>query len=175
MASVGNLFSNMPPLPEHYVLRPALEEQLTRLLCDDRHPVITLQGRGGVGKTSLALEVLHEISRMDEFFGIVWFSARDIDLLPEGPKVVRPDVLSTDDIAQDFSVMMSKSFDRKLKESRKYFTDCLSGAAGDGPFIFVFDNLRDPSRAGRAVSIRQQFRTSPQQGSDHHSHARLQG
>ena len=88
MASVGNLFSNMPPLPEHYVLRPALEEQLTRLLCDDRHPVITLQGRGGVGKTSLALEVLHEISRMDEFFGIVWFSARDIDLLPEGPKVV---------------------------------------------------------------------------------------
>ena len=37
--------------------------------------------------------------------------------------------------------MMSKSFDRKLKESRKYFTDCLSGAAGDGPFIFVFDNF----------------------------------
>ncbi|WP_329321214.1 NB-ARC domain-containing protein [Streptomyces sp. NBC_01715] len=141
MAYVGNLFSNMPPLPEHYVQRAELERQLTERLCDDRYPVITLQGRGGVGKTSLALEVLHKVARMDEFFGIVWFSARDIDLLPEGPKVVRPDVLSTDDIALDFSQLMAHPSARKSKESRKYLADCLSGNASEGPFIFVFDNF----------------------------------
>jgi hypothetical protein len=141
MGIVGNLFSNMPPLPEYYVQRTELEQQLTERLCDDRYPVITLQGRGGVGKTSLALEVLHKVAHMDEFFGIVWFSARDIDLLPEGPKVVRPDVLSTDDIALDFSQLMAHASSRKSKESRKYFADCLSGNANDGPFIFVFDNF----------------------------------
>ncbi|WP_169749574.1 NB-ARC domain-containing protein, partial [Streptomyces exfoliatus] len=112
---MGNLFSNMPPLPEYYVQRAELEQQLTERLCDDRYPVITLQGRGGVGKTSLALEVLHKISRMNEFFGIVWFSARDIDLLPEGPKIVRPDVLSTEDIAMDFSQLMANPSARKSK------------------------------------------------------------
>ncbi|MER7314612.1 MULTISPECIES: NB-ARC domain-containing protein [Streptomyces] len=141
MAYVGNLFSNMPPLPEYYVQRAELEQQLTERLCDDRYPVITLQGRGGVGKTSLALEVLHKISRMNEFFGIVWFSARDIDLLPEGPKIVRPDVLSTEDIAMDFSQLMANPSARKSKEARIYFADCLSGSAGEGPFIFVFDNF----------------------------------
>lgn len=143
---VGNLFSNMPPRREGYVSRGLLETETARVLRDSRNPVVTLQGRGGVGKTSLALEVLHQIASEDDFFAIVWFSARDIDLLPEGPRVVRADVLSTEDVAEDFSALMRPDESIRRADAEKYLTDCLSGRADDGPFIFVFDNfetLRD--------------------------------
>lgn len=54
---IGNVFTNMPPRREAYVRRPALENELRDRLLDARHPVITLQGRGGIGKTSLAFRL----------------------------------------------------------------------------------------------------------------------
>ncbi len=138
---VGNVFTNIPPRREAFVHRGALESELARVLRDERHPVITLHGRGGVGKTSLTLEVLHELAQTDDFFAIIWFSARDIDLLQKGPSVVRPDVLSTEDIARDFSLLMTGAPDSKLADATQYFTNCLSGDADDGPFLFVLDNF----------------------------------
>jgi tetratricopeptide (TPR) repeat protein len=137
---IGNAFTNMPPKRGGYVKRPALETQLTALLSDDRHPLITLQGRGGVGKTSLALEVLHRIAEEESCY-IIWFSARDIDLLPEGPRVVRPDVLSIEDLANDFKGIMRPGLTVKRRDAEAYLTDSLSGQEEDGPFIFVFDNF----------------------------------
>ncbi len=55
-------------------------------------------------KTSLALNVLHEIANI-----ILWFSARDIDLLISGPKVVQPQVLSERDIAEEFKKLLGSS------------------------------------------------------------------
>jgi hypothetical protein len=54
----GNCFSNAPELIRDYVPRPALEEKLQRLLLDDKCPIVTLLGSGGIGKTSLALAVV---------------------------------------------------------------------------------------------------------------------
>jgi hypothetical protein len=145
--AVGNVFTNMPPRPTGYIKRAALEAELERVLCDGRHPVVTLQGRGGVGKTSLALQVLHNLADGNEFFAIVWFSARDIDLLPQGPRVVRADVLSTDDVARDFSKLMRPGLSLKAGEATRFLTECLSGQVDDGPFLFVLDNfetIRDP-------------------------------
>ncbi len=58
----GGLFGNLPPRRDDYVRRPQLEEELTKVLLNDRHAVVTLVGRGGIGKTSLALEVLHGLA-----------------------------------------------------------------------------------------------------------------
>ena len=138
---VGEVFTNMPPPREGYIARPSLERELRGVLLDSRNPVVTLQGRGGVGKTSLALSVLHELSIAPDFFAFVWFSARDIDLLPDGPKVVRAEVVSTEDVARDFADLMRPGDALKAREAQKYLTDCLSGQAVDGPFIFVFDNF----------------------------------
>jgi hypothetical protein len=141
MEFVGGLLSNIPPRPDRYVQRSELERELQTILCNDRHPVVTLQGVGGAGKTSLALEVLHRISLADDFFGIIWFSARDIDLLPEGPKVVSPDVLSIDDIARDFAALIDVAPTPKPSLARKFLSDCLSGESEYGPFVFVLDNF----------------------------------
>lgn len=148
---IGNAFSNMPSRQEGYVNRPALEVELLTVLGDDKHPVVSLMGRGGTGKTSVALEVLHRISEGSQFFAIVWFSARDIDLLSSGPKIVRPDVLSVDDIARDFGRLMDMP-QRSKEAERRFFTDCLCGQEEIGPILFVFDNfetLRDPGEVYR--------------------------
>lgn len=137
----GEAFTNMPPQRDDFIKRSALEIELASLLSDDRHPLITLQGRGGVGKTSLALEVLYRTAETSSYFAIVWFSARDIDLLPQGPRVVRPDVLSVQDIAHDFAKLMHPGRSVNKKDAESYLVDCLSGNSADGPFLFVFDNF----------------------------------
>ena len=136
----GNVFTNMPPARSEYVARPLLEAELAAVLTNERHPVVTLQGRGGVGKTSLALAVLHELASREDLGTIIWFSARDIDLLAEGPKVVRADVLTTQEVARDFAVLMGRP-ELKGAPAETYFADSLACKTSDGPFIFVLDNF----------------------------------
>jgi len=145
---VGEVFSNLPPLPTGYVRRTALEQELHKILCDDRHPIITLLGRGGVGKTSLALGVLHEVARRNRFEIIIWFSARDIDLLPEGPKVVKPRILTERDIAQEFCRLMGSAHEGSTCDEMQCFSEALTYCSMGGPILFVFDNfetVRNPS------------------------------
>jgi hypothetical protein len=90
----SNVFGNLPPAPMKFVQRPGLQAELIERVLDRNHPIITLHGRGGVGKTSLAIYVAHELAARDPspFEIIVWFSARDVDLRTSGPSRVRPAV-----------------------------------------------------------------------------------
>ncbi len=140
--AVGNCFGNLPPRPTDYVSREELENDLTSVLTNDRHPIVTLVGRGGVGKTSLALETLYRIATSSErFIGIVWFSARDIDLLPHGPKLVKPSALTPKDIAQQFTALFQPNgWDQKGFSTEQHLAENLN--KGDlGPLLFVFDNF----------------------------------
>ena len=140
---IGRTFANLPPAPTEYVSRDELEVELTRVLGNDRHPVITLVGRGGIGKTSLALRVLHQLahSKDERFIGIVWLSARDIDLLPQGPKLVRPAVLTMKDIAREVAALFQpKGWDQKGFDAEKYLSESLTQSA-EGPLLLVFDNF----------------------------------
>jgi hypothetical protein len=86
---IDKVWSNLPSVPSGYVKRPRLEREIVDELTTDRHPIVTLVGRGGIGKTSLALTTLHSVAAIERYFVIIWFSARDIDLFPSGPKVVK--------------------------------------------------------------------------------------
>lgn len=99
-------YTNIPPSRPGYIVRHQLEEKLRQKLTHSRQEVITLAGRGGIGKTSLALSVLHKIAEQGTFEYIVWFSARDVDLLPSGPKQVTQDVLTAQDMAKQFVRLM---------------------------------------------------------------------
>ena len=138
----GDCFSNTPDPATDYVPRPCLENALLELLMDDRHPVVTLQGAGGVGKTSSTLQVVNRLVKEDRYEMIVWFSARDIDLTPSGPKTVKPGVLSLKDIASQYAhfvlpnnTLRDHSFDRM-----EYFQRQL-GKSDGGECLFIFDNF----------------------------------
>lgn len=135
---LGNCFSNAPACPPDYVPRLGPEAQLCNILLNDQHPMVTVSGQGGIGKTSLALAVLHTVATTDRFGMLLWFSARDIDLLPEGAKPVQPQVLTLREMADQFVSLVpigsgdSKNLDYLKASLRQH---------EHGPILFVFDNF----------------------------------
>jgi hypothetical protein len=137
----GNVFSNLPPKQTGYIQRTTLEKELKQALLNDRHPVVTLVGRGGIGKTWLTLNVLYDVATLNRFTFILWFSARDIDLLPEGPKTVAPHVLTTPEIAQEFSNLLEPhGYREKGFDAVKFLSETMTKSL-DGSVLFVFDNF----------------------------------
>lgn len=144
----GNFFGNLPDLSEEYVQRPSLEGDLRDALIKDRHEVISLSGPGGIGKTSLALSVLWNLCRsgVERFAAVIWFSARDIDLLSSGPKPVRPHGLTVDDFAKEFAKLVCPD-KLSAKDFRpvNFLAESLSSKSNLGPTVFVFDNFETVS------------------------------
>ena len=90
----------------------------------------------------MAITVLQRLAHEARYGAIIWFSARDIDLLREGPKDVKPHVLTEDDIAREFAQLIppSQPPDRHFKPS-KYLADSLTLSPISDPILFVFDNF----------------------------------
>lgn len=139
----GNSLSNVPTGAEDYIDRPALQQTLEAALLRDRHEIVSLGGPGGIGKTSLAISVIKKLQ--DEttarFDLIIWFSARDIDLLPSGPKPVRPHGVSLGDFAAEYASLLDppNRTDKSFKPEQ-YFATALSGVPV-GATLYVFDNF----------------------------------
>jgi hypothetical protein len=143
---IGRAFTNLPSRPKGYIRRRALEQELSSVLTDDRHPIVTLVGRGGIGKTSLALTVVHDLLKEGRFDIVVWFSARDLDLLQEGPKTVAPRVLTAQDVADEYVRLVEPS-DAKERGFRPLdFFAAQLAKSSVGPTLFVFDNFETLSR-----------------------------
>ena len=74
------VFNNLPK-PDYedtgFLPRRALEDELTKKI-RGRHPVITVLGEGGNGKTALALQTLHSLVASNDhgFDAIIWVSAK---------------------------------------------------------------------------------------------------
>lgn len=143
---MGNTFSNVPSLSYDYIQREALEDQLFELLIDDRRSVITLLGRGGIGKTSLALKVIPRLYNEKRFDAILWFSSRDIDLQSSGAKLVTAEVVSIKDISNYYSKLVLSAEELKDKNFNPvdYFQNQLI-SSDIGKCLFVFDNFETTS------------------------------
>jgi hypothetical protein len=143
LIDIGKVFSNVPANSDDYIRRKELEQKLTDALISENHPIITLKGSGGIGKTWLTLEVLHQICKSERqlFDAIFWFSARDIDLLLDGPKRVRPRVLDQRDVANVFVDLLcpSNQLEKNFK-SEDYLASNLKKCEL-GKSLFVFDNF----------------------------------
>ncbi|CAA0113886.1 Uncharacterised protein [Halioglobus japonicus] len=138
----GNCFTNAPGLSYEYIERQELEDQLFSLLKDDRRTVVTLLGRGGIGKTSLALRVLPRLYETTRFDAVIWFSSRDIDLQMNGAKLVSADVISEKDISRYYSglVLSDEDSSNKTFDPESFFQKQLT-ESDIGPCLFVFDNF----------------------------------
>ena len=155
---LGNAFSNVPPMSIGYIPRNVLEDRVKEeLLKSERHPIVSLTGPGGVGKTTIAIAAIREITEQEDqpYKVILWISARDIDLLEFGPKPVAPRVVTENDIA-DAAVDLLEAADTADKhfDSRAYFQNCLTEGALGWPTLFVLDNfetMQNPSDAFKWV------------------------
>jgi len=138
----GNCFSNAPDLVRDYVSRPDLESDLAKLLLDDKRPIVTLVGRGGIGKTSLAVKVIQQLHHESRYEGLVWLSARDVDLTFSGPKPVRPLVFSPEDVGRFYAglVLSPEKVKAKGFNARTFFEQQLQ-KCDLGACLFVFDNF----------------------------------
>ena len=135
----SNVFGNLPQLPDGYVRRKVLEEELELRLRDKNHSIITLHGRGGIGKTSLALKVAHKLAaEVDPLFEhIVWFSARDVDLRATGPSSVRPSVINLEMVSKKYRSLFGVG--GKLED----FAEVLRSPEthSNKGILFIFDNF----------------------------------
>lgn len=116
----GVVANNLPPPATSYVHRPSLEEPLrTNLRDTKRRHLINVRGTGGFGKTSLILQLCHElVSNPDEcpYDAVVWMSARDIDLMLTGPTPVRRGQESLEDVWRRFGVLFGEGDDANSRE-----------------------------------------------------------
>ena len=149
--AVGNTFTNLPSSPLAYVKRRDLEDELAeQLRTGDRHPVVTLTGYGGIGKTSLALTVVNDLMALEEcpYDLVIWFSARDVDLLSSGPKPVQPRGVSVKDFATEYATLMGRAAEvcKGAKRNEDYLADEM-GHNSDKDFtkLFIFDNFETTS------------------------------
>ena len=148
---VGNTFTNVPPEPVRYVPRTDLETRLEReLTTQDRHPIVTLTGPGGIGKTTIALKAVHHIANQDDtpYETILWISARDIDLLDSGPKHVSRRVFTQKDVSRAIvDLLEPKGRSSKDFDADSFFQRCLGeGAAGSTLFVLDnFETLQNPA------------------------------
>lgn len=141
---LGNTFANLPPRLVGYVPRTTLESHLREeLLKTDRHPIVSLTGPGGIGKTTIAIAAIDEISNLDQppYQVVIWISARDIDLLESGPKPVSPRVITQRDIALAAVELLEPS-ERSAPgfQPETYLQACLAEGAA-GTTLFVLDNF----------------------------------
>jgi hypothetical protein len=143
----GNTIVNLPPRQNGYISRMPPENSLYReIIEDNQHRIITLIGRGGIGKTWLALEVLNRLAEEENFDAILWFSARDIDLLSDGAKQVKPHILTEGDIAKEFARLIAPyllSYEAIHAENFNAIDFLRSNMSkcGLGKILFVFDNF----------------------------------
>lgn len=138
----SNVFGNLPDVPNGYVRRRALEAELSQRLCGKQNTIITLHGGGGMGKTSLALRVAHDLANHSDppFEHIVWFSARDVDLRLSGPSSVRPAVLDLKSISKKFGELFSLYGIRGNIEDFAKVLQTPEGLSQKG-ILFIFDNF----------------------------------
>lgn len=142
LSVVGKSFTNLPIGQEEYIHRKELEDELRKVLLEeDRYPIITLKGRGGIGKTSLALYVISNLlqNSPERFNIVIWFSARDIDLTPDGPKQVQAVVINQQDIAMEYF----RQIGEEKKNSKQVVEDFSKELTHNslGKALYVFDNF----------------------------------
>ena len=136
-------FANIPLELVDYVARKDLENHLKEeLLKTERHPIISLTGPGGIGKTTITIATIQKIVKdgSSPYRVVLWISARDIDLLESGPKPVTPRVITQQDISRAAVELLEASGSSKTSDCDSLFQGYLENGTV-GTTLFVLDNF----------------------------------
>lgn len=147
----GETMANLPAKKPDYIARPDVEpELLSRLRDPEEDPVVTLDGMGGIGKTSTALAVLHDLCHESGMFDfIIWLSARDVDLLTSGPMQVQPQVSTSNEMANYATSLLRPYLDvDSFSDASDAFRAVMRGEFFPGRILVVFDNFETVQNPG---------------------------
>lgn len=95
-------------------------KEIIKFLQRERFPVVTITGAGGVGKTSLALKVVQEITqkpKAQNFDAIVWLSAKENKLSPYGIEDIEPTFKNYEDLLNTIIEVLGFGFELPEKHS----------------------------------------------------------
>ena len=102
----SNGITNNLPTPDYeyeggFVGREEDIKEIIKYLQREKFNVVTITGAGGVGKTSLALKVIQEITqkpKSSKFDAIIWLSAKENKLSPFGIEDIEPTFKSFEEL-----------------------------------------------------------------------------
>jgi tetratricopeptide (TPR) repeat protein len=143
--TVSAAIMNNLPLPDFdetgLIGRRRQVERIKKLLTGKRFPVVTLIGPGGVGKTALALQALHELADdvASPFDVIAWVSLKTEHLTASGIQSVRDAVRSLEQAIPTLAAPLDESFSGGIAE----LANSLEGIDA----ILAIDNLETVSAA----------------------------
>ncbi|MGH3662671.1 MAG: NB-ARC domain-containing protein [Micromonosporaceae bacterium] len=128
--------ANVDHHSDGYFGRERITESLARTLANRASQIVTLQGVGGVGKTTTAYEAVSQVERDGHFGAILWTKVRDDPWQREGP-VGRSWAYAARDLASQLSAELGPSTATWDSDVR----DALKDTQHNDGVLTVLDNL----------------------------------
>ena len=151
----GSTLTNYPGnAVRGYIGRPQLESELLENLMEPYRRIVTLKGIGGIGKTTLALEISKQICANRTFDSIIWMSARDIDIHESQTQRVQPDVQTFEEVGKA-GMQLFESAGESIEESNpEVWLKSVLSSDQFGSVLWILDNfetMRDPSAVYKTI------------------------
>ncbi|WP_185212701.1 tetratricopeptide repeat protein [Sphingobacterium mizutaii] len=151
---INGILNNLP-IPDFeyeggFVGRDDDIKEISKYLVSSKFPVITITGAGGVGKTSLALKVIQDLTQKHgekQFDLIVWLSAKEDKLSPFGIEDIEPTFKSYEELLDTIINVIGFEVDTDLEINNSIQKEELALKLldlTDSPLIVV-DNLETVS------------------------------
>jgi LuxR family glucitol operon transcriptional activator len=144
----SNGIINNLPIPDYdyeggFVGRLEDKKKIKKYLQSEKFPVITITGAGGVGKTSLALKIIQEITQSKEkiFDSIIWLSAKENRLSALGIEEIEPTLKSYEELLDTFIEIFNfkEELENESIESKEDLTNTIIDL--NTKILVVIDNL----------------------------------
>lgn len=135
------------PTPDYeyeggFVGRDDDKKKIKQYLKSEKFSVVTITGAGGVGKTSIALKVINEISQNGAWFdSILWLSAKENKLSPLGIEDIEPTLKSYEELLDTFISLFdfTSEITENTVEEKESLTELIIDCSNQ--ILVVIDNL----------------------------------
>ncbi|MBE7467663.1 MAG: helix-turn-helix domain-containing protein [Anaerolineales bacterium] len=136
------ILKRLAALPDQRLFGVSVAQQQLRLFLEqtDAPWLISIDGIGGIGKTSLAAAIAREIMPTNRFEDMAWISAKQEEFLPQiGLEPTSRSALDTDTLANSLLGQLDPnlSLARSTEEKKLLLTHLLK----ERPYLIVVDNL----------------------------------
>lgn len=143
----GDVCINNLPIPDYddtgFVPRPDLEADLRKKILS-RHPVVTVLGEGGNGKTALTLQCLYGLVESNDhpFAAVLWVSAKSNRLTVSEIKRVENTITSSSEMFTEAANLLEPGSGSAVERLRKLLTDNTVLLAIDNLETIVDEDIR---------------------------------